>query len=562
MKLEKVFNLTFYVYLLILLMFSIFKGITIYIHIIMTLVSLIFITINYKKIKHDKINLILFILPLTYIVLYLTGTYVIERRTMVQGIFETLSISLTAIVLRNTMVNKENQQKFLTWFQVITVISFFLSIYSYVYFDEFLKFKIFSEFGDTYVNTIDRFYGVLNYCNAQALIFMISAFITLIKKDKKIIDRAILFISMIGFSYCFSKMIFIDFIIITIILLIYNIIRKKEIEYIIFELLTITIPVFLSITMYRYFLINDNILLFLLTNSLCFGFYLILEDYIRGKYLTIPVILVIVITTIYTLINPILIPLTIKNVRNTKNSYVAEFMLEKGKEYNLELDYENLQGKEQFVLKKTYVENNVLKTYDYIIFNTNKATIKTDDDTEYFLLEIRNINPKTNLTINAVKLNGKKVNINTLIAPYQITKQRELRKYDTESVSHRFLYYKDAIKYIKENKYFYGRGEDAFAYYRITNFDNKYNELNPHNYVLEKWLNHGILGLFYIIFIYISGIVSMLRRNKNTKYTIWFIMFAGLGMFSFLDFYMSIPFIQVLFLLSYVIIVKDDYKKI
>ena len=175
MKLEKVFNLTFYVYLLILLMFSIFKGITIYIHIIMTLVSLIFLTINYKKIKHDKINLILFILPLTYIVLYLTGTYVIERRTMVQGIFETLSISLTAIVLRNTMVNKENQQKFLTWFQVITVISFFLSIYSYVYFDEFLKFKIFSEFGDTYVNTIDRFYGVLNYCNAQALIFMISA---------------------------------------------------------------------------------------------------------------------------------------------------------------------------------------------------------------------------------------------------------------------------------------------------------------------------------------------------------------------------------------------------
>ena len=61
---------------------------------------------------------------------------------------------------------------------------------------------------------------------------------------------------------------------------------------------------------------------------------------------------------------------------DTENVTCRAF-IEKGKEYDLELVYENLQGKEQFVLKKTYVENNILKTYDYIIFNTNLINYST-----------------------------------------------------------------------------------------------------------------------------------------------------------------------------------------
>ena len=477
------------------------------------------------------------------------------------------SIAFTMINFRR-VIDKNKVNNLLLVLQIVIMISFIISFVLYQNEDFFFNIGMLSPFTDTYYNSIDRYYGLLCYCNASAVLFLISMFISLLKDDKKILDYLFLYISFIGFSYTFSKMISICFIVVLVIYIVYCFVYKKydKVKLIIWDVISILIPVCLSITTYRTYLINYNLIEFLTNNLIIFIVYYLLITYVfKNKYVKLVSSILIICILSFLLFKPVSIPLKINNVHHTKhtsdNYYITEFILEDAREYTIKIDYEVLSGDVHFVLEKAFVKNNKFDSFDYISIN-DEFNITGSSDAEYYLLSIRGLDENTSVKINKITVNGKEQAINTLLVPYQITRQLELTKYDMESVSYRFDFYKDSLKYLKKSHYIFGGGVDTFKYYRLTAMDNKYNEVNPHSILFEYWLDVGVVGLIYLLFIYFYGIYLIFKNRKNTKNLIYFSLFVIVCMFSVLDFYMHIYGMRLLMLLFYIMLICIDDGKI
>lgn len=565
MKKEKLFMIFMYIYLIILLFFpTIFKVINIS-SIIFLIINIIYLFIN--KVKLDKKDIVFLLIPLAYLLIVIFRLYKMDLSDNISAIICNLCIALTMINLRR-ILNYSRVNKLLLILQVVTMISFIISFISYQNEDFFLNIGILSPFTDTYYNSIDRYYGLLCYCNASAVLFLISMFISLVKEDKKILDYLFLYVSFIGFSYTFSKMITICFIIVLLIYIVYYFIFKSydKVGNILWEVISLLIPVCLSITTYRTYLINYNLIEFFTNNLIIFIVYYLLITYVfKNKYVKLVSSILIICILSFLLFKPVSIPLKINNIHNSPstsdNYYITEFILEERHDYTINIDYEVLSGDVHFVLEKAFVKNNRFDSYDYISIN-DEFKVTGSSDAEYYLLSIRGLDEKTNVKINKITVNGKVQAINTLIVPYQLTRQLELTKYDGESVSHRFDYYKDSMKYLKNSYYIYGRGVDTFKYYRSISRDNKYAEVNPHSILFEYWLDVGIVGPIYLLIIYLYGIYLIIKNRKNNRGVIYFSMFIITCMFSVVDFYMHIYGMRYLMLLFYILLIGFDEKKI
>lgn len=565
MKKDKLFMIFMYIYLTILLFFSTNSYIINSASIIFFVINVIYLIIN--RVKIDKKDILFLLIPLSYLLILI---FRLNKTSFMSNIFAiTCNASIALIIINFRRIIDNNKiNNFLKVLQLITIFSFIVSFVSYQNQDFFSNIGILSPFTDTYYNSIDRFYGVLCYCNASAVLFLISIFITLLKDNKKVFDYLMLYISFIGFSYAFSKMITICFIIVLFIYVVYNLIYKKyeKVKLILWDVISILIPVCLSITTYRTYLINYNLIEFITNNLIIFVIYYILITYIlKNKYIKLITSLLIVIILTYLLFKPINIPLKINNVHSTKytsdNYYITELFLKPSKEYTINIDYEVYSGDVHFVLEKGCVNNNSFTSFDYISIN-GEFKVTGSSDAEYYLLSIRGLDENTNIKINKITVDGHEQSINTFIVPYQITRQLELTKYDGESVSHRFDYYKDSLKYLKNTNYIYGRGVDTFKYYRLIATDNNYNEKNPHSILFEYWLDIGIIGPIYLLIIYFSGIYLIFKNRKNSKSVIYFSLFVIICMFSVLDFYMHIYGMRLLMLLFYIILICIDEKKV
>ncbi len=565
MKKDKLFMIFMYIYLTILLFFSTNNYIINSASIIFLVINVIYLIIN--RVKMNKKDILFLLIPLSYLLILI---FRLNKTSFMSNIFAitcNASIALTIINFRR-IIDNNKINNFLKVLQLITIFSFIVSFVSYQNQYFFSNVGILSPFTDTYYNSIDRFYGVLCYCNASAVLFLISIFITLLKDNKKVFDYLTLYISFIGFSYTFSKMITICFIIVLFIYIVYNLIYKKyeKVKLILWDVISILIPVCLSITTYRTYLINYNLIEFITNNLIIFVVYYILITYIlKNKYIKLITSLLIVIILTYLLFKPINIPLKINNIHSTKytndNYYITELLLKPSKEYTINIDYEVYSGDVHFVLEKGCVNNNRLTSFDYISIN-GEFKVTGSSDAEYYLLSIRDLDENTNIKINKITIDGHEQSINTFIVPYQITRQLELTKYDVESVSHRFDYYKDSLKYLKNTNYIYGRGVDTFEYYRLIATDNNYNEKNPHSILFEYWLDIGIIGPIYLLIIYFSGIYLIFKNRKNSKSVIYFSLFVIICMFSVLDSYMHAYGMRLLMLLFYMILICMDEKRL
>ena len=565
MKKDKLFMIFMCIYLIVLLFFSTSYNIINVISTIFLIINIIYLFKN--KVKLDKKDILLLLLPFAYLLILI---FRLNKMSFISNVFAIIcnaSIALATINFRR-IANKNKVNNLLLVLQIITIISFIISFISYQNEAFFSNIGILSPYTDTYYNSIDRYYGLLCYCNASAVLFLISMFISLLKEDKEILDYLFLYISFIGFSYTFSKMIMICFIVVLLIYIVYCFIFKKydKVKSIVWDVLSILIPVCLSITTYRTYLINYNLIEFFTNNLIIFIVYYLLITYVfKNKYIKLVSSILIVCILSFLLFKPVSIPLKINNIQNSPstsdNYYITEFILEDKKEYTINIDYEVLSGDVHFVLEKAFVKNNRFDSYDYISIN-DEFNITGSSDAEYYLLSIRGLDENTNVKINKITVNGKKQDINTLLVPYQITRQLELAKYDKESVSHRIDYYKDSLKYLKKSNYIYGRGVDTFKYYRLVATDNNYNEKNPHSILFEYWLDVGIIGPIYLLIIYFSGIYFIFKNRKNSKNLIYFSLFVIVCMFSVFDFYMHIYGMRLLMLLFYIILICVDERKI
>lgn len=183
----------------------------------------------------------------------------------------------------------------------------------------------------------------------------------------------------------------------------------------------------------------------------------------------------------------------------------------------------------------------------------------TEDDFEYYWLKLVDIDKDSNFKISNFKINGEDYIINSLFVPYQYVHQLELTKYDKESVSHRFDYYRDAFDIIKDNHYLFGSGYGTFTYYAMQgNYD--YLENDPHSYFFQLWLDVGIYGVIYVLGLIVLGIYYMWKYRKKKNKVIWFCIFSLCMIILPFDCVYSTMYLKVYLMLSFVMI-SSSLKK-
>lgn len=567
---NKLIDIFFSLFLLFLISNSIwpmYKALN-YIFIILFLILSIVIVLksDKKKIRIDKIDILLGLLPIFYLIPYILGRNVNNISDYLYYLLFEFVITFVIIIMRR-FLNKERLDRLLVNICMIGGIYFFVTFIYQIVPKEFMLVNIFSHFGDTYVNSIDRFYGTLNYCNASALLFLISSFIALFKigddKENKCIFRILFYINFVGFLSTFSKMLFLAFILILIVLIGYCIVYKKYniLSNIKINFISIILPSVLFLHLFRSFLINLNFIFFIIVLLLLIGLYLglcklfdILED--KFKYLIYIYFILIAFIFIFLLLKPISTSLKINHIYKSNEYIITDFILDKNKEYNIKFNVNGEREKVTFRLCKLYVSNNVPKikmVKEIAARENNEFKVKTDNDFEYYFIKVVGLNKKSDFKISNLKINDKDYLINSLLVPYQYIHQLELTKYDRESVSHRFLYYKDSFNVLKENGFIIGHGFDSFAYYADkNNFD--YLERDPHSYLFQLWLDVGIYGVLYIIGLIVFGIINMIKYREEESKLVWFCIFSLCMMVLPFDCIYSIMFDKVLLLLSFIVV--------
>lgn len=508
---------------------------------ITTFLILSILSITYsdkKKIKIDKIDLLLILVPIFYLIPYITKNNLFSITDSIYYILLELSLTLTLLVLRRN-INKNNSNSILVTICTTSCIYFFISYLYQIIPKQMMLLSIFNYFGDTYVNSIDRFYGMLDYCNTSALLFLISTFISILKlnedKNNKNLFRITLLINFCAFLVTFSKMLTIAFAVVLIALIILNKFLKRK-EFLIdlkIHLIALIIPSILFVRLHRLFLINLNFFYFIIAILFIIGMYIgvcKLLYFIDNKWQyssILYLIITIVIITILT-IKPVSTSLKINNISKNNKYIISDFIIEENKKYKIQFNVSGNMKDVSFQLCKLYLDELAPKEKVIKEIPSNKNNVfefKTDNNFEYYFIKIINLNKNTNIKISNFNINNNEYLINTLLVPYQYIHQLDLIKYDKESVSHRFLYYKDALNIIKENKYIIGNGYNTFAYYALMGeFD--YLENDPHSYLFQLWLDIGIYGIVYVLSLIIIGIYYMWQNRKEEDKVIWFCIFS------------------------------------
>ena len=535
-------------------------------YILMFIVDVIIIFKTPKKnIKFDKIDFLLISLPVIYILHTIFGLNVYNLITNYYYIIPEVILVLTILVLRR-YIKKEHLNIVLDGLVYGSIFYFLASLFATPGVLSVLGIN--SIFTDTYITSIDRMYGTLLYCNSSALLSLIAFLICFYKsknKEDKYFYKTIMIMNLIALSYTFSKMITLIMIMLFIVYIIYSMIRKKyqEIKRLIVELTSMIIPVFISITSLRTYLINKNIIIFLFVLSLTIVIYIfinLLLEYIsnKRKKLCIALVILINISLGYLFFKPISIPLEIKNVTKENEYYITDIIFEP-KTYNtIEIDYEG-SSDISFHLEGLVVDKYTISGIEEGKFENNKIEFEAKD-IEYYLIKIKGLDKDTNIKINKVLVNGKEYLINSFLIPYSLVHQKELTSYDKESAGNRFKYYKDAINYSKENYYLYGGGKNTFEYKRLNESKPTYLETNPHSYLFELLIDIGILGVTYLLSIYIIGVKNMLSSWKKEEYIMIFAIFCAISISLMFDPTMSQIIFKAIYLFCFVII--NDLDKL
>lgn len=529
---------------------------------------------DHKKRRIDIIDCMFILLPLYYLLPYIFGLNVNNLIDNLFYIFMKFGLSLTLITIRRYW-DKEKKEKILVSMITMSVIYFFLSFIYQAFPKVLIPLRMTSYFGDTYFNSIDRFYGSLDYCNASALYFSICFFISLFKlkddENNKYFYYFITFINMIGFLITYSKMVSIDFFIVSITLILYLIIRKKWdlLSNFITVMTSLVVPVLIVIKATRLFLINLNLIIYLIVLILCFALFIVIIKILefcfsKFHFSTYIVLLGEIIGIIYFTLNPIVVPLRINNVISKNDYIITDFILDDGNEYNIVLDVKyNKKSDLDILLCGLYVdENNIPREEVISEFSEEdeiKYLLKASDRYEYYYIRLDNINPTTDIIIDDIRINEETYVFNSAIVPYQFIHQLDLLKYDKESVTSRFTYYKDSLRMLDDYGYVLGHGYNSFANLK-KNYDITYNEVNPHSYLFQLWLDTGLFGVIYIILFIVIGIWDMFKYRSNDYKIIYFVVFSLCMIVLPFDLIYSITYMQLLLMLFFILLNDNDKK--
>lgn len=231
---KKIINLLFILFIIFLIINPIWfrnSELIIGLGLLFLILDLIIIVFNKKNFKIDFWDILIILLPISYLLPYIFNKNVYLFKNSIFFIILEFIFSLTLLVMRR-FVTVKKINILLTTILIISTMYFFIPFICHVWPKIMGLWGIFSYFGDTYLNSVDRFYGTFDYCNASALLFAISILISLFKLSKDdnygCIYQFLFFINCLGFLITFSKMLTIGLVITLIFLVIYLVFYKQK----------------------------------------------------------------------------------------------------------------------------------------------------------------------------------------------------------------------------------------------------------------------------------------------------------------------------------------------
>lgn len=140
----------------------------------------------------------------------------------------------------------------------------------------------------------------------------------------------------------------------------------------------------------------------------------------------------------------------------------------------------------------------------------------------------------------------------TKIVPQTVMARMQAIDAEQHSVVERFIFYKDALKIVKDNPILGTGGGGWNAVYRSYQ-DHLYYTTEVHSHFLQVWVETGIIGFMIFIGIWLSFLVSVFiccRREKDDSKKIIAISIGAsavaLGLHSMIDFNLSLSAVAIL----------------
>lgn len=223
-------------------------------------------------------------------------------------------------------------------------------------------------------------------------------------------------------------------------------------------------------------------------------------------------------------------------------------------------------GIKVFITEKNKFFDSVnTSNYEYSELNNEDVEIKihTLNETSVIYLNIENLSEQGVSKITESSLNNEKLILKHKLLPTNVIDKIESISLNNKSAWERFTFVGDALELIKDN-WLFGYGGEAWNNLQYKTQDYNYGAREVHNYIIQAFLEFGIIGFVATILIIVWFVKKIIEDIKNKNYDIRIlsieVAILALIIHSILDFNMSFMYVLMLYSIMLAILSSQEEK--
>lgn len=220
------------------------------------------------------------------------------------------------------------------------------------------------------------------------------------------------------------------------------------------------------------------------------------------------------------------------------------------------------EGQYGIIIQEKNEYNDTLEEHSIVVTNysgTKTVEFEKQENTKYIAISYVNyrITKSDGLTIYSVKINGQDALLDYEFLPKEIVYKIKNISAETFSVTERFTFIKDGLKIALTNPII-GYGGNAWRYLEYSVQEYNYTAAEAHSYIVDIFVENGILGFLIVIGLYIYGIIIFIKQRKNNKINYLILGVLLVLIHSIYDFDMSFGIIQIAVLSVFALCVNNN----
>lgn len=579
-KIKKGISLLLNIVIYIFIIYAVFFGglysytynnITFIITLIMLILFFAKQLFNKTPSKFEKKELLLLIFPFIYLIPLIFNDTNYQMITIKYFVCYIL-YSMDIIIIYRTLEEK-------TFFKIVIYSVFVLSLFNiFSIFNNYLLngnlIHISTKYGDFLTSAVRRLYGIYNYPNVTALMYVIAIFMILnsLLKEKNKFNLFIFYALNISFMLTRSNMITYMYITLIIGLLIYNLInKKKELFDKLLSRYMLLLPfLIINLSIFETFYYQKNLVIIIIITSILFMIYSYLLNRFRNKK-PLYILSIIFIILIMSLNIGKSLTININNDFDELIYFIDLTDLENNKEYDVIVNIDTFSEKNTIGLKTLYKSNNMVdmkrKEKKELRLGNNDITFKLKKIESIYMYSffVSNFKKDDKFIINSIKVSNNQ--INTIIYPDYYLKPSyyvkhsviNTNKENISSLKSRLDIYKDCVKLVK-NDFIFGLGSDAFKINSISN-NLSHKALEEHSQILKYLVETGIIGLSYYLLLLVIGTFYIIKNIKNQNKIMLSLLFIIIVGSSTFDLTLSYGITYLIMFITFMYLIDNNRKK-